>query len=371
MPASAPGPGDLHVDEDIRAASTLPADVYRDPQLYRRQVERVLARTWHVLGDGLVLPGPSEAVPVTLLPGSLDEPLLLTRDAADVVHLLSNVCTHRGNVLVGERCRAQTLRCRYHGRRFALDGRFASMPEFEGARGFPSARDDLPRVPRASWGPVTFASLDPAFVFDEAIAPVRDRLGWLLDRPHSYDAATSRDYTVNAHWALYCDNYLEGFHIPFVHHGLAEALDYGAYSTELLPLGTLQLGIAKEGQGEGEATFALPAGHPDERRRVAAYYLWLFPATMLNFYPWGLSLNAVRPLGPDRTLVSFQSFVADAARREEGAGADLHRVELEDEQVVEAVQRGVRSRLYQRGRFSPTRETGVHHFHRLLAAYLA
>lgn len=50
-----------------------------------------------------------------------------------------------------------------------------------------------------------------------------------------------------------------------------------------------------------------------------------------------------------------------------GAGADLHAVEMEDEAVVEAVQRGVRSRLYGGGRYSPTRESGVHHFHRLLA----
>jgi hypothetical protein len=31
------------------------------------------------------------------------------------------------------------------------------------------------------------------------------------------------------------------------------------------------------------------------------------------------------------------------------------------------VQKGLRSRLYDRGRYSPSREQGVHHFHRLLA----
>jgi len=38
---------------------------------------------------------------------------------------------------------------------------------------------------------------------------------------------------------------------------------------------------------------------------------------------------------------------------------------------VEGVQRGIRSRLYDRGRYAPTREQGVHHFHRLLAEWLA
>ena len=88
---------------------------------------------------------------------------------------------------------------------------------------------------------------------------------------------------------------------------------------------------------------------------------------MLNFYPWGLSVNVVVPLGAGRTRVVFRSYVLDPGKRGEGLGADLHRVEMEDEAVVESVQRGVRSRLYGRGRFSPRREVGTHHFHELLA----
>jgi choline monooxygenase len=91
---------------------------------------------------------------------------------------------------------------------------------------------------------------------------------------------------------------------------------------------------------------------------------------MLNFYAWGLSVNLVQPLAIDRTRVLFRSYVWDASKLEAGAGAGLDRVEEEDEAVVEAVQRGVRSRLYNRGRYSPARERGVHHFHRLLVEFL-
>jgi choline monooxygenase len=91
---------------------------------------------------------------------------------------------------------------------------------------------------------------------------------------------------------------------------------------------------------------------------------------MLNFYPWGLSVNVVAPLGVDRTRVFFLSYVYDAERRAGGAGADLHRVEMEDEEIIESVQLGVRSRLYDRGRYSPRREVGTHHFHRLLARFM-
>ena len=157
---------------------------------------------------------------------------------------------------------------------------------------------------------------------------------------------TSRDYLIGANWALYCDNYLEEFQ-SVRSRGLAEKLDYSSYYTEVFPHSSLQMGIARQ----GEPVFDLPEGHPDYGKRVAAFYFWLFPNIMLNFYPWGLSLNVVNPLGPARTRVSFISYVWNESLRGEGAGGDLHKVEMEDEEVVESVQRGVSSRLYDRGRF--------------------
>jgi choline monooxygenase len=90
---------------------------------------------------------------------------------------------------------------------------------------------------------------------------------------------------------------------------------------------------------------------------------------MFNFYHWGLSINIVEPVTPDRSRVRYLSYVSDASKRDTGAGADLHTVEIEDEAVVESVQKGIRSRFYDRGRYSPTREQGTHHFHRLIAEF--
>jgi hypothetical protein len=55
---------------------------------------------------------------------------------------------------------------------------------------------------------------------------------------------------------------------------------------------------------------------------VGAYWVWLFPATMLNLYPWGLSVNVVQPLGPSRTRVRYLTLVADATLRGKGAGGN-------------------------------------------------
>jgi choline monooxygenase len=350
----------LAIDPDIRRARSLPSEVYTSDAWFARICDRVLARTWHFVGDAERLSGPGRVLPCTLLARCLDEPLVLTRDAGGALHALSNVCTHRGNLVVNEEGEAQGLRCRYHGRRFALDGRFLSMPEFEGVEDFPSPTDDLARVPLGRIERLLFASVQPAMTFDELVAPLRSLLPAEVLGPTTFAPERSRDYEIAANWALYCDNYLEGFHIPFVHAGLASVVDYGSYETRLARWGTLQIGHAKD----GEDAFDGSGG-------IAAYYVFLFPGTMLNFYPWGLSLNAVRPLAVDRTVISYLTFVRDPSRLGRGAGADTHSVEMEDEAVVEAVQRGVRSRLYRAGRYSPTRETGVHHFHRMIAELLA
>ncbi len=353
----------MEIDDDITRARTPSGALYRDPAIFARMRERIFARTWQVAADAERVSAPGQTWPCLLMPDFLDEPLLFSRDASGALHALSNVCTHRANLVCTEPAAGvSSLRCRYHGRRFSIDGRFQSMPEFSGATDFPSPADDLPRVPWARLGPLLFAALEPAFSFWTLIAPIASRLDALgIDRLTA-DPSGTRDYHVRAHWALYCDNYLEGFHIPYVHPELNTQLDFGEYRTELFPYGTLQVGVARDGE---EAFDALDGG-----RRVAGYYFWLFPNTMLNFYPWGLSLNIVTPIDLENTRVSYRAWVLDGARRGRGAGAALELVEQQDEAIVEQAQRGVRARLYRGGRYSPARETGVHHFHRLLAQFL-
>jgi choline monooxygenase len=356
----------FEIDADIRKASTPSADWYLDPCAFEQSKAKVFARSWQFITDEDGLKAPGQVLPFTLLEGMLDEPLIISRDEKDELHCLSNVCTHRGNIVVEGAGVEKSLRCRYHGRRFGLDGKFQFMPEFEGCEGFPSEKDNLTQVSLSKWSKFLFVSPQPECCLDEWITPMSERISWLPLNEFRYEPSRSRDYLVRGHWALYVDNYLEGFHIPYIHSGLSETLDYGKYSTELFKFGTLQLGVAKS----GEDHFDLPKSSPDFGQEISAYYYWIFPNLMFNFYPWGLSINVVKPLARDLTRVSFFPYVWRPDRMSSGAGAELDRVEREDEAVVEMVQKGLRSRYYDRGRYSPTRETGTHHFHRLLQRFL-
>lgn len=364
----------MFVDPDIRRAATLPAEVYTDPAIHARLVDRLFPMAWLVLDEA----GPDASAqdglrPAVLGAGTLDEPVIVVREGG-AVRVISNVCTHRGLVLLSAPSAAQTLRCPYHGRRFGWDGRCRAAPGFEGAEGVPGPQDDLPTLASASWGPLAFAGLEPATAFADWWSPVGawvDRLGLegMVEDPNR-----RRTYEVAAPWLAYLDNYLEGFHIPYVHPGLAESLDVQRYPTVLFEQGSLQVGLTDDPNAafrDLPPAAVAPAAPGDEARFVAGLYVHLFPNTLLNFYPWGLSLNVVEPRGVDGCVVHYRSYVAHPERLDAGASADLHQVELEDEAVVEGVARGLRSRLYRQGRFSPTHERCVHHWQRFVDAALA
>lgn len=288
--------------------------------------------------------------------------------SADSWQCLSNVCTHRGHLLAGKPLKGHRIRCRYHGRTFDQNGCMTKAPGFDGASGFPSASDDLPRLPLREIGGLLFTRLssrgDFFTDFEEFFQPVRKYLPWdYLNALRPYPKL-DQDYPLDAHWALYCDNYLEGFHIPYVHPALNKILDIKSYETLCFDSGSLQIGIAKP----GEKAFAGKDPVSGVDQQVAAYYFFFFPNLMLNFYPWGLSLNLVEPKGQDRCLIRFRTFIADDTDIQ--PAYDIDQVQQEDEAVVLSVQQGINSRLYHSGRFAPSQEKGVHHFHRQLARFL-
>ncbi|MHC4838642.1 MAG: aromatic ring-hydroxylating oxygenase subunit alpha [Planctomycetota bacterium] len=339
---------------------------YRDDARLRRLEQAVFPASWQWLPGAEDFLEPGNWRPLTMLEGCLDEPLLQARDAGGALHLLSNACTHRGARLCTTAGSGARLRCPYHGRRFGLDGRCQGAPGFETVPDFPAARDHLVGPETAGWGPLHFARLlaeGPTFA--DWCAPLDTRLSFLPWAEAREDPEGRRTFEVEAHWSLYVENYLEGFHIAYVHPGLARELDLEDYPCHLFPGATLQVGIARADAG-AEAAFTLPADHPDAGQAVAAFYFWMWPNLMLNVYPWGLSVNLVEPRGSTRCLVRYRRYLfADAPTP--GAGGALDEVEREDQGIVAEVQRGVRARLYRGGRTSPTMEPGVAHFHRLLA----
>ena len=162
-----------------------------------------------------------------MLPDFLNEPLLLVRDKASEVKCLSNVCTtsrepcgHKPWKSKGLKVHVSRTTIRFSRKisntcPSSLRQRISPRP-CEGLREF-SIKDLCGHL---------FVSLDPSFDFSEVIDKMNERIGHLPLELFKRNDLLSKEYIVNCHWALYCDNYLEGFHIPFVHEDLNSVLDY-------------------------------------------------------------------------------------------------------------------------------------------------
>ncbi len=346
--------------ENIQESWTLPSSFYRSQLHFERLIRISFRNSWNFAGC-LTSDDEHNVVPVDILPDSVNEPLILTRDRNQKIRCLSNVCTHRGNLLVEEEGKTNLLRCRYHGRCFGIDGKFRSMPGFEGVEDFPCEKDNLTSIPLRSVGPMQFIQLEGTAEFDRQFGEMMTQMNWFDFNNLELRPEASRNYSVNAHWALYVDNYLEGFHVPYVHPGLNVALDVEKYHVGLFENCVLQVGYA---DNEEEDILDLPVESQYHGERIYAFYWWIFPNMMFNFYPWGVSVNIVEPVNINNTKVRFLTFVKKGRKAPDVSG--IHQTELEDERIVEAVQRGMQSSFYHRGRYSPTHETAVHHFHNMI-----
>lgn len=352
------------VTEQIQKSSTLPSGFYFDSLIWDSMKEHVFATNWLYIGDERELFNvTTNTFPFFLLDKYLEEPLVLIKED-NQIRCLSNVCTHRGFLLAHHSGHNKKLVCAYHGRRFNLKGEFEFMPEFKEVEDFPRPCDHLQQVPINKWSKFIFTSLKPNADFEFIRQQLDSRLSFLDLDEMTYAPEFSKVYNVQSHWALYVDNYLEGFHIPFVHPTLNALIDYGSYDTYTEKTMVLQTGYADK---VGSEIFELPEGHVDHGKNVAAYYFWFYPNFMINVYPWGIQLNVVKPISMDFTKVEFLYYIHDREIWNRMRGDEIgEKTQQEDEWVVEGVQKGLRSRFYNDGRFSVKRESGVHHFHKLL-----
>ena len=252
---------------------------------------------------------------------------------------------------VGEGKRA-AFQCGYHGWTYALDGALRAAPEMEQAECFDRRDFGLPQFRVETWNDLLFVNLDPQ------AAPLSAFLGDLAAVSFSgMRLAARKEWSVACNWKVYVDNYLEGYHIPIVHPSLFREIDYPNYRTETRANYSIQHAPLKRPQRI--------------RGGVEASYFWVFPNLMLNVYPDNFSTNLIVPVGHDRTLTLFEWYFRDpeSSRKEiEETIAFSDEIQLEDIEICEAVQRGLRSSTYGSGRYCPARENGVHHFHCLYAA---
>ena len=353
-------------DPNIERAATIPARLYNDPVYLELERERIFAHTWQLVGrvDQVKEHGQFFTASVG------NDALVVLRDH-DTLRAFYNVCLHRAGPVAQGCGKRNTLQCRYHGWTYALDGTLIRAPEMQGVERFEPAEMHLVSIQVATWGPLVFVNLDgKAPPLLDVLEDVPRRVAPFRCEEMTY--VMRKEWDIACNWKIYVDNYLEGYHLPVVHPGLHKELDYDNYKVEPHRYFSIQHAPLR----------AVHGGNPDRRYDPSktdvaeAVYVWLFPNVMLNVYMGQMQTNVVIPVGHDRCKVVFEWYAttppADPVKDTEWTKLLAFSDEIQDEdiEICEIVQRNLRSRIYDRGRYSAARENGVHHFHSLLHEFL-
>ncbi|MBN9417069.1 MAG: aromatic ring-hydroxylating dioxygenase subunit alpha [Candidatus Eremiobacteraeota bacterium] len=331
----------------MAASPTPPSSWYLRPDILQREKESVLLRSWQPVCRVEQL-----AEQGAFVSGSfLDQPWVVTRDGS--LRAFYNVCRHHAALVAqGEGCAAK-LTCPYHGWTYDLDGRLRSAPRLGAVKEFQRELYGLRPIALEVWGPWVWLNFGPE------PAPLLTQLEPLAGRV-SLDGlryVCTRSYDIECNWKVYVDNYLDGgYHVEVAHQALAAQLDLDAYKTSL----------------EGSLVLQ-ECGAASERLGDRAVYAWLYPNWMFNRYGPILDINWVIPLGPERCQTVFEYFFDSSCSQEfiETSLAASHQVQLEDVEICESVQKGLRSQGYDVGRYAPSLEIGEYSFHHWLARDLA
>jgi phenylpropionate dioxygenase-like ring-hydroxylating dioxygenase large terminal subunit len=342
------------------AQGTLPWSWYSDPELLRREQERIFRSAWQYAcpADLVAEPGAYCTCRVG------DVPVVVVRDREGELHAFLNVCRHRGSILAEGHGKRETLQCRYHAWTYDLGGRLRVAPRSQREPGFDTDGIVLVRLSVEGWGPLVFVCADPNVApLAAALGPVAELVSAEMDVGALRFHRRSQ-FELACNWKVAVENYLECYHCPVAHPGFSAVVDVTpeAYRLETRDHSSSQFGPLRPGRAEGPV-------------REGQFH-WLWPVTKLYVLPGppNLAAGPLTPLGPERTAGFLDYFFpedgTDAEEVEELLAFD-DQVGHEDRELVESVQRGVRSGVLEEGRLMPESERLLVHFQQLVRQALA
>ncbi|KAL0302403.1 UNVERIFIED_CONTAM: Choline monooxygenase, chloroplastic [Sesamum angustifolium] len=350
----------------IEEAVTPPSSWYTDPDFYSLELDQVFYRGWQPVGYTEQVKEPHEFFTGRL--GSIE--YVVCRDDKGTLYAFHNVCRHHASLIASGTGKTSCFVCPYHGWTYGLDGALVKATRITGIKNFKVNEMGLVQLKVSIWGPFVLINFDGGMMPQEGLdtnGVGHEWLGSTAEILSSNGVDTSlvyvcrRVYTLECNWKVFCDNYLDGgYHVPYAHRGLASGLQLDSYSTKMYENVSIQ--------SCGGSTKACEQEF--DRLGSKALYAFVYPNFMINRYgPW-MDTNLVLPLGPQKCQVIFDYFL-DVSLKDDSAFIEKsleHSEKVQDEDIIlcKAVQQGLESPAYEVGRYSPTVEMAMHHFHCLL-----
>jgi len=364
--------------------SPLLQEFYSDPEIFRRDIDRIHLRHWLCVGHVSRIANKGDWFRFDIA----EESIIVARGRDDEVRALVNVCRHRGSrVCYEESGNARMLTCPYHAWTYDLTGRLRSAPRMgENFDASPHALSEIHVRVLEGLIFVCFAEDPPGL--EEAERVLRNsvgRYGWANAR-----VAHRQTYSVDANWKLATENYQECYHCSPAHpefsrwHATekpdAEVAELRAEAAERARAMGIEVpdieGWPFGAPGQEMADCSYDATYPgavtgsEDGQSVAPLmgdfsdydggfsYADVGPASFYLAYPDHGMVYLFIPRTAQKTDMEIIWLVNDGARE----GVDYERAKLTwlwdvtsvaDKLIIDQNQQGVNSRYYRPGPYGP------------------
>ena len=372
------------VNKPISEAHGLPNECYTSKEYTLIERKKLFEDKWIVIGVASSLPNIGDARPIDLL----GMPILIVRTKNNQIKVFHNICSHRGVKLVREPGKIKNvIRCPYHSWSYNLDGELIATPHIGGmdihqSPEFEKSKSNLKEIRSYIWLDLIMININNNEIsFEDYIKPLSERWEkfWpIKDRDLIYHADDYGYFKLDAkcNWKFAIENYCESYHLPWVHPGLnsySKLEDH--YHIQGLPNRFAGQGtVVYNPRFKGSLKFPCFPNWPKDKENIAEYVA-LFPNVMLGIHKDHYYAYWLEPINHEYTLEHMEIYyVGDEAansKKFKSLREQNHKqwedIQKEDVDIIQGMQIGRNSPVYNGGNFSPKMDNPTHHFHKWVA----
>ncbi len=220
--------------------------------------------------------------------------------------------------------------------------------------------------------------------FEDYIKPLENRWSEFWTKEDQEMIYHANDYgyfllEAKCNWKFAIENYCESYHLPWVHPGLnAYSNIEDHYHIQGLPNRFAGQGtLVYKPRFESEIKFPTFPGW-SKKKEMCAEYIALFPNVMLGIHKDHYYAYWLEPINHNYTKEHMEIYYVG----EEAATSDKYKdlrkqnyemwksIQTEDLNIIEGMQEGRNSPIYNGGNFSPVMDNPTHHFNKWVAKNL-
>ncbi len=354
----------------------MPGWFFTSNEVLAFEKEYFFRNSWLCIGLADDAQEPGDVYPVTIL----GQPLLIVRGRDAALRVFHNVCSHRGTQLISDARKCATIVCPYHAWAYGLDGQLKQTPHAGGVDvhecdDIDKSRLGLKEVRSSTWAGLVFVNLSSdAAGLEQHLQPLTERWRRIDLSLLGHVPDLGQRPVVNANWKLIVENFVESYHLPWVHPSMNAFNPMGEHYQILGADHYIGQGVKANNPDDVYAGRfkSFPALKEDEQGMGESMYVPtnLILITMSDF----MFANILIPESPGRTAERIEMFLIG----EDATSPDLQserqklmdllaQVNSEDIGICELAQHGRGSEAFSGGVFAPAQEQSTLQFQQLIA----